>query len=147
MSGGSESRGLWARLRAWFHVPQEKRFLEILGFSLSSGIELQSAINVARTHVESLEEHHKINVLEAALDRGENLVEALLEANMVSVEQLGELKLAEQSGFLPQTLAQMGQRKGPSIWLKPVDISGKVMVGFYVVFLAGGMSWVLMSML
>ena len=146
MSDSSGRHTLWQRLKAWFDVPEGTRFLEILGFSLSSGMDLLSAIKVARTHVERLEEHHKVNMLEAAVERGENLVEALLEANLVRIEQFEELKLAEQSGFLPQTLAKLGQRKGPSIWLKSVDISGTAMVGVYVVFLAGGITYVLMSM-
>ena len=73
-------------------------------------MDLSSAVRVARTHVERLDEHHKVNMLEAALERGENLIEALLEANGVRIEQFEELKLAK-GGFLPQTLAKMGQRK------------------------------------
>ena len=135
-----------ARIRAWFAVPQGTRFLEILGFSLGSGMDLKAAIEVARGYMESLEDHHRVNMLEAAIERGENLVEALLEAGLVGIDQLGELKLAEQSGFLAQTLAKMGARKGPSLWFKPIDISGKVLVGFYLVFLAGGLAWVFMEM-
>jgi len=146
MSESSGRRSFLDPLKAWFEVPEATRFLEILGFSLSSGMDLSSAVQVARTHVERLDEHHKVNMLESALERGENLVEALLEANLVRIEQFEELKLAEKSGFLPQTLAKMGQRKGPSIWFKSVHLSGGVMAGFYVVFLAGGITYVLMSM-
>ena len=109
-------------------------------------MDLNASIDVARSYVETLEDHHRVNMLEASIEGGENLVEALLESDLVAVDMLGELKLAEQSGFLPQTLAKMGRRKGPSLWLKPIDISGRVLVGFYLVFLAGGLAWVFMEM-
>ena len=120
--------------------PPKNRFLEVLGFSLESGMDLKASVDVARNHVETLADHHRVNMLEAALDRGENLVPALLESGLVSLDQIEALKLAEESGFLAQTLVKMAQKPARSVLLKPIEISGKLMVGVYLVFLAGGMA-------
>lgn len=139
-------RGLAQRVKdAVF--PPKNRFLEVLGFSIESGMELKASVEVARGHVETLDAHHQVNMLEASLDRGENLVPALLEAGLVAIDELEALQLAEQSGFLGQTLSKMGQTPARSVLLKPVDISGKLMIGVYLVFLAGGMAWVFMEMI
>jgi type II secretory pathway component PulF len=127
--------------------PPKNRFLEMLGFSLESGMELKASVDVARTHIETLSDHHRVNMLEAALERGENLVPALLESGLVDIDQLEALKLAEQSGFLPQTLVKMAQKPARSVLLKPIDVSGKLMIAVYLVFLAGGMVWVFMEMI
>ena len=113
MSESSGRRSILDPVKAWFDVPEATRFLEVLGFSLSSGMDIASAVNVARTHVERLDEHHKVNMLEAALERGENLIEALLEANLVRIEQFEELKLAEQSGISTANPGENGSAKRP----------------------------------
>ena len=135
-------RRVWDAIR-----PPTNRFLEILGFSLDSGMDLSSAIKVARSHVETLEDEHRVNMLEAAVEGGESLVTALLEADLVPIDELEALRLAEVSGFLPMTLIKMGQKRPKSILIRPVDISGKLMIAFYLIFLAGGMAWVFLSML
>ena len=68
-------------------LPPKNRFLEVLGFSLESGMELKASVEVARTHIETLPDHHRVNMLEAALERGENLVAALLESGLVDIDQ------------------------------------------------------------
>jgi type II secretory pathway component PulF len=128
-------------------LPPKNRFLEILGFSLESGMDLRSSVAAARTHVETLADHHRVNMLEAAIERGEGLIEALLEADLVGIDELSDLRLAEESGFLAMTLTKMGQKAPKSALLKSVDVSGKTMVGVYLVFLAGGIGWVFISML
>ena len=127
--------------------PSANRFLEVLGFSLDSGMDLTSAIKVARTHVETLEDEHRVNMLEASLESGEGLVSALLASDLVPIDELEALRLAERSGFLPTTLIKLGQKRPKSILLRPIDISGKLMVASYMIFLAGGIAWVLMTML
>ena len=74
----------------------------------------------------------KINMLESSLERGENLVEALLKPTWCA---LNSLKNELRKGAVFHADFGKNSAKGPSIWFKSVHLSGGVMAEFQV-FLA-----------